>query len=121
MEHLYRTVDVLLEIAKERNVSVAQVALNWVIAKPCVSTVLVGARNEEQLRDNLAAAMWSLTAEEVARLDATSATPEPYPNWHHRRFAAERNPALPSMRTPLATDIESKPQRVSPSLLAAKS
>ncbi len=87
-ERLYRIVDVLLEIAKERGVTAAQIALNWVISKPCVSTVLVGARNEAQLRDNLATAQWSLTAEEVARLDAASATPEPYPNWHHRRFAA---------------------------------
>jgi aryl-alcohol dehydrogenase-like predicted oxidoreductase len=121
MERLYRTVDVLLEIARERNVSAAQVALNWVLAKPCVSTVLVGARNEQQLRDNLSATQWSLTAEEVVRLDAASATPDPYPNWHHRRFAAERNPALPSMRTPLATDIETKPQTVSQGLMVAQS
>jgi hypothetical protein len=67
--------------------------------------VLVGARNEQQLRDNLAAAQWSLSQEEVVRLDAASATPEPYPNWHHRRFGAERNPALPSLRTPLPTDM----------------
>lgn len=105
-ERLYRMVDVLLAIARERNVSAAQVALNWVAAKPCVSTVLIGARNEQQLRDNLAAAQWSLTAEEVARLDDASATPEPYPVWHHHRFAAERNPALPSMRTSQSTDID---------------
>ena len=103
----------LLEIAKERGVTAAQVALNWVISKPCVGAVLVGARNEAQLRDNLATAQWSLTAEEVARLDAASATPEPYPNWHHRRFAAERNPALPSMRTPLSTDINPMPKETS--------
>jgi aryl-alcohol dehydrogenase-like predicted oxidoreductase len=113
-ERLYRIVDVLLEIANERNVSAAQVALNWVASKPCVSTVLIGARNEQQLRDNLAAASWSLTAEEVARLDAASATPEPYPNWHHRRFGAERNPQLPSIRTPLATDINPRPKDAAP-------
>ena len=104
-ERLYRIVDVLLDIARQRNVSAAQIALNWVMAKPCVSAVLVGARNEQQLRDNLAAAQWSLSQEEVVRLDAASATPEPYPNWHHRRFGAERNPALPSLRTPLPTDM----------------
>ena len=123
-ERLYRIVDVLLEIAQARNVSAAQVALNWVTAKPCVSTVLIGARNEEQLRDNLAAAQWSLTAEEVARLDAASATPQPYPNWHHRRFAAERNPELPSTRNTLATDINPDPKELKPSnpgTLVAKS
>ena len=109
-ERLYRIVDVLIEIANERNVTPAQVALNWVVSKPCVSTVLIGARNEQQLRDNHAAAEWSLTAEEVARLDAASATPQPYPNWHHRRFGAERNPVLPSIRTPLPTDISPKPK-----------
>lgn len=98
-DRLYRIVDVLLEISHERGVSAAQVALNWVMSKPCVSTVLVGARNEQQLRDNLGAAQWKLTAPEMARLDAVSTTPEPYPNWHHRKFAAERNPVLPSMRS----------------------
>lgn len=96
---LYRIVGVLLEVARERNVSAAQVALNWVMSKPCVSTVLIGARNEQQLRDNLGAAQWTLTAQEMTRLDAVSATPEPYPNWHHRKFAGERNPPLPSIRS----------------------
>ena len=98
-DRLYRIVDILLEISHDRGVSTAQVALNWVMSKPCVSTVLVGARNEQQLRDNLAATQWKLTAEEMARLDGVSATPAPYPNWHHRRFAAERNPMLPGMRS----------------------
>jgi aryl-alcohol dehydrogenase-like predicted oxidoreductase len=96
---LYRIVDALMEISNARAVSPAQVALNWVMSKPGVSTVLVGARNEQQLRDNLGAAEWRLTAEEMARLDDASATVQPYPEWHHRRFAAERNPALPSMRS----------------------
>jgi aryl-alcohol dehydrogenase-like predicted oxidoreductase len=112
-ERLYRIVDVLTEIANERHVTPAQVALNWVVAKPCVSTVLIGARNEQQLRDNLSAAQWSLTAEEVTRLDVASATPQPYPNWHHRRFAAERNPVLPGFRTPLATDLNPRPKEAS--------
>lgn len=97
-ERLYRIVDVLTEIAQARGVSEAQVALNWVAAKPGVDTVVIGARNERQLRDNLAAAAWSLTGEEMAKLDAVSELPLPYPNWHQQRFAAERNPKLPSMR-----------------------
>ena len=63
--------------------------------KPGVDTVILGARNEEQLRDNLAAATWRLTNEEMARLDEVSALPEPYPYWHQHKFGIERNPRLP--------------------------
>jgi len=98
-ELLYRIVDVLLEIGGQRGVSAAQVALNWVMNKPGVSTVIIGARNEQQLRDNLAAAGWRLSAEEMSRLDEVSATREPYPYWHQHKFGAERNPRLPSIRT----------------------
>ncbi len=98
MERLYRIVDVLAAIAGERGVSVAQVALNWLIRKPRVDTVIIGARNEQQLRDNLAAAAWSLSAEEVGKLDEVSALPLPYPNWHQQKFAGERNPKLPPVR-----------------------
>ena len=66
LERLYRIVDVLTAIGQERGVSPAQVALNWVMNKPGVDTVILGARNEEQLRDNLAAATWRLTDEEMA-------------------------------------------------------
>jgi len=97
-ERLYRVVDVLLDVAAKRGVSPAQVAINWVRSKPCVDTVILGARNEEQLRDNLAAAAWKIAPEEVARLDEASATPEPYPYWHQHKFAIERNPRLPAMR-----------------------
>ncbi len=97
-ERLYRIVDVLDAIAKERNVSVAQVALNWLIRKPCVDTVIVGSRNESQLRDNLAAASFSLSDAEVTRLDEVSALPLPYPYWHQQKFGTERNPALPHVR-----------------------
>jgi aryl-alcohol dehydrogenase-like predicted oxidoreductase len=97
-ERLYRIVDVLDEIARERSVTPAQVALNWVLCKPGVDTVIIGARNEQQLVDNLAAATWRLTPEEVARLDEVSALPEPYPMWHQHKFAIERNPRLPSVR-----------------------
>jgi aryl-alcohol dehydrogenase-like predicted oxidoreductase len=74
------------------------VALNWVMNKPGVDTVILGARNEAQLRDNLAAAAWRLTADEMARLDDVSATPEPYPYWHQHKFGLERNPRVPAVR-----------------------
>jgi aryl-alcohol dehydrogenase-like predicted oxidoreductase len=74
------------------------VALNWVMSKPGVDTVIVGARDEAQLRDNLAAAAWRLTPQEVARLDEISALPEPYPMWHQHKFGIERNPKLASIR-----------------------
>jgi aryl-alcohol dehydrogenase-like predicted oxidoreductase len=99
MEHVYRIVDVLTEIGKQRQVSPSQVALNWVMQKPCVDTIVIGARDEEQLRDNLAAAEWRLSPEEVARLDEVSALPEPYPNWHQHKYGLERNPPLPSVRS----------------------
>ncbi|MGA3259815.1 MAG: aldo/keto reductase [Bryobacteraceae bacterium] len=97
-ERLYRIVDVMLEIAAGRGVTPAQVALNWVRSKPGVDTVILGARNEEQLRDNLASAAWELNADEMARLDAVSAGAEPYPNWHQQTWAGARNPHLPAMR-----------------------
>jgi aryl-alcohol dehydrogenase-like predicted oxidoreductase len=97
-ERLYRIVEVMIAIAAERGVTPAQVALNWVGCKPGVDTVIIGARNEEQLRDNLAAATWEFTNEEVARLDEVSAIPEPYPYWHQQKWGAERNPHLPSRR-----------------------
>ena len=97
-ERAYRIVDALDEIAKQRGVSIAQVALNWVMRKPGVDTVIIGARNEQQLRDNLASANWTLTVEEVGRLDEVSALPLPYPYWHQQKFAGDRNPKLPSVR-----------------------
>jgi aryl-alcohol dehydrogenase-like predicted oxidoreductase len=97
-ERVYRIVDVLTEIAQARSVTPAQVALNWVMCKPGVDTVILGARDEAQLRDNLAAATWRLSPEEVARLDEVSALPEPYPMWHQHKFGIERNPRLPSTR-----------------------
>ena len=101
-ERVYRIVDVLADVARARSVTPAQVALNWVLCKPGVDTVIVGARDEAQLRDNLAAEAWRLSAEEVARLDEVSALPEPYPLWHQHKFGIERNPRLPSARQPLA-------------------
>lgn len=90
-EYLFSVVDALDEIAKETGKTVPQVALNWLLQRPTVASVIVGARNEEQLRQNLGAVGWNLTAEQVARLDAASATQPAYPYWHQRRFA-ERNP-----------------------------
>jgi aryl-alcohol dehydrogenase-like predicted oxidoreductase len=91
-ERLFKIVDALTEVAGQRVVSVSQAALNWVTRKPGVDTVIIGARNEEQLRDNLAAATWNLTGAEVERLDEVSALPLPYPDWHQQKFAGDRNP-----------------------------
>jgi aryl-alcohol dehydrogenase-like predicted oxidoreductase len=88
---LYRVVDALDEVAKETGKTVPQIALNWLVARPTVSSVIIGARNEEQLRQNLGAVGWSLTAEQTAKLDAASALPLPYPYWHQRQVA-DRNP-----------------------------
>ena len=68
-EYLYKVVDALDEVAKETGKTVPQIALNWLLQRPTVSTVIIGARNEEQLRQNLGAAGWNLTAEQVAKLD----------------------------------------------------
>ena len=97
-ERLYRIVDALGEIAARRGVPVCQVALNWVMRKPGVDTVVIGARNERQLRDNLASASWALTDAEVEGLDEASALPLPYPYWHQRKFAGDRNPAPKHVR-----------------------
>ena len=91
-EHLYRVVDALDEVAQETGKTVPQIALNWLLQRPTVSTVIIGARNEEQLRQNLGAVGWSLTAEQIAKLDAASAMPIAYPYWHQRQSYAERNP-----------------------------
>jgi aryl-alcohol dehydrogenase-like predicted oxidoreductase len=84
-ERGFAIVDVLEEIARERDASIPQVALNWLLHKPGVTSILVGARREEQLLDNLNAATWKLTPEEVTRLDEVSAVPPIYPYWHQRR------------------------------------
>jgi aryl-alcohol dehydrogenase-like predicted oxidoreductase len=90
-EHLYKVVDALDEVAKECGKSVPQVALNWLLQRPTVSTVIVGARNEEQLRQNLDSAGWNLTSAQVAKLDRASDVTPIYPYWHQRQFL-ERNP-----------------------------
>jgi aryl-alcohol dehydrogenase-like predicted oxidoreductase len=90
-DYLYTVVDAIDEIAKETGKTVPQIALNWLLQRPTVSTLIIGARNEEQLRANLGAIGWKLTPEQIARLDAASDTPPVYPYWHQRGFA-ERNP-----------------------------
>ena len=92
-ERLYRVVDALDAIAAETGKSVPQVALNWLLQRPTVSTVLIGARNEQQLRQNLEAAGWNLSREQVAQLDAASAVTPPYPYYPYWNGQfAERNP-----------------------------
>ena len=90
-EDLYKVVDVLDEIAKETGKTVPQIALNWLLQRPTVANVIIGARNEEQLRQNLGAVGWNLSAEQVKRLDAATERTPIYPYWHQRGFA-ERNP-----------------------------
>ena len=90
-EYLYKVVDALEEVAKETGKTVPQIALNWLLQRPTVANVIIGARNEEQLRQNLGAIGWNLTPEQVAKLDAASATPPVYPYWHQKQFK-ERNP-----------------------------
>lgn len=84
-EYLYRVVDALDSVAKETGKTVPQIALNWLLRRPTVSSVIVGARNEEQLRQNLGAVGWSLTPEQVAKLDEASAVTAPYPHFPYRR------------------------------------
>ncbi|KYF70388.1 MULTISPECIES: aldo/keto reductase [Sorangium] len=90
-EYLYRVVDALDEVAKETGKTVPQIAINWLLQRPSVANVIIGARNEEQLRQNLGAVGWNLTAEQVAKLDAASKTRLAYPYFHQTGFA-ERNP-----------------------------
>jgi aryl-alcohol dehydrogenase-like predicted oxidoreductase len=90
-ETLFRTIDVMDEIAAETGKTLSQIALNWLLQRPTVSSIIFGARNEEQLRENLGAAGWNLTPEQTAKLDAASATTPIYPYWHQLNFK-ERNP-----------------------------
>jgi aryl-alcohol dehydrogenase-like predicted oxidoreductase len=91
-EYLYRVIDALDEVAAETGKTVPQIALNWLLQRPTVSTVVIGARNEEQLTQNLGAIGWNLTKEQVAKLDAASAVTPAYPYWHQQGFQ-ERNPS----------------------------
>jgi aryl-alcohol dehydrogenase-like predicted oxidoreductase len=90
-EHLYAVVDILEEIAGETGKTIPQVALNWLLTRPTVANIVVGARDEAQLRANLGAIGWTLSDEQIGRLDQASRRAPPYPYWHQMGFD-ERNP-----------------------------
>ncbi len=81
-ELLFRIVDALDEVAAETGRTIPQIALNWLLRRPTISSVIIGARTEAQLRENLGAVGWSLTSEQVARLDAASEVTPAWPYWH---------------------------------------
>ena len=89
-DRLYDTIDVLVAIAEDRGVSAAQVALAWLLARPTISSVVIGARTDEQLADNLKAIELTLSAQERTRLDDVSRPPLLYPYWHQRKTASDR-------------------------------
>lgn len=84
-ERLYRIVDALDEVAEETGKSIGQISINWLLQRPSVANVIIGARNEEQLKQNLDAAGWNLTTEQVKKLDEASKTEPVYPYWHQRQ------------------------------------
>jgi aryl-alcohol dehydrogenase-like predicted oxidoreductase len=96
-EHLYKVVDALDEVAKETAKTIPQVAINWLLQRPSVANVIIGARDEAQLKQNLGAFGWNLTQEQVAKLDAASKVQAIYPYWHQHGFL-QRNP------TPVAVE-----------------
>lgn len=96
--YLYNVVDVLLEIAKETRKTVPQIAINWLMQRPTISTIVLGARDEKQLQDTLGAVGWNLTTEQMSRLDKVSGRTLPYPYWHQQGFF-ERNPFPVTMGT----------------------
>jgi aryl-alcohol dehydrogenase-like predicted oxidoreductase len=98
-DYLFRVIDALDEVAKETGKTVPQIALNWLLQRPTVANVIIGARNEEQLRQNLGAVGWNLTSEQVAKLDAASTVTPAYPYWHQAQFT-ERNPFPVSLGFP---------------------
>ncbi len=91
-ERLYKIADVMEEIGNSRGKTIPQVALNWILCRPGITSLIIGARNEEQLKDNLGAVDWKLTEDEVKRLEAVSELPENYPYWHQHKWGSERNP-----------------------------
>ncbi|MFI9030814.1 aldo/keto reductase [Streptomyces sp. NPDC053560] len=103
-ERLYRVVDALDDVARETGRSVPQIALNWLLRRPTVASVIIGARNEEQLRQNIGAVGWELAPEQVARLDAASARTAPYPHFPYERQEgfARLNPPPAGLTPPFA-------------------
>jgi aryl-alcohol dehydrogenase-like predicted oxidoreductase len=90
-ETMFNVIDALDEVAKETGKTVPQIALNWLLTRPTVSTLIIGARDEKQLKANLASVGWTLTPEQIAKLDKASEPKLAYPYWHQRQFE-ERNP-----------------------------
>jgi aryl-alcohol dehydrogenase-like predicted oxidoreductase len=90
-EHVFKVVDALDAIAKETGKTVPQIALNWLLQRPSVATVIIGARNGDQLKQNLGAVGWNLTADQIKKFDEASAVQLHYPYWHQALFA-ERTP-----------------------------
>jgi aryl-alcohol dehydrogenase-like predicted oxidoreductase len=90
-EHLYTVIDALDQVAQETGKTVPQIALNWLLGRPTVASIILGARNEEQLKQNLAAFGWKLTPAQIAKLDTASAVQRIYPYWHQMQFQ-ELNP-----------------------------
>lgn len=94
-EYLYNVVDAIDEVAEETGKTVPQIAINWLLQRPTVASVILGARNDEQLRQNLTASDWNLSPVQVEKLDRVSQRKRPYPYWHQLLF--ERNPpAVPN-------------------------
>jgi aryl-alcohol dehydrogenase-like predicted oxidoreductase len=89
-DYFYGVVDALDAVAVETGKTVPQIALNWLLQRPTISSVIIGARNEQQLLDNLGAVGWALSKEQITTLDAASARDPAYPYWHQRQF--DRNP-----------------------------
>jgi aryl-alcohol dehydrogenase-like predicted oxidoreductase len=102
-EYLFKVVDALDAVAVETGKTVPQIALNWLLQRPTVANIIIGARDEKQLRQNLGAVGWNLTAAQVAKLDAASHLPKVYPYWHQDQFP-DRNPSpvpVPAVERPL--------------------
>lgn len=94
-ESLYKVVDVLEEVAKETGKTMSQVALNWVVHRPTVASLVIGARNEEQLKENLGALGWKLTEPHLEKLDRVSQMKPVYPYWHQKGFPKLNPPLVP--------------------------
>jgi aryl-alcohol dehydrogenase-like predicted oxidoreductase len=97
-EYLLKIVDVLEEISHETGKTIPQISINWLLQRPTVSTVILGARNAEQLKDNLGSIGWYLTQNQMERLDKASDKPLPYPYWHQKNTFEERNPSILNYR-----------------------
>lgn len=99
-ERLYALIDMLEKIGNARGKSIPQVALNWLLRRPGISSLILGARNEQQLQENLGAVGWALTEEETRQLEAASEVPEIYPYWHQHQWGDGRNPLVAKAYVP---------------------